>query len=652
MPFRWNPREHVTLGQYVLKWFVISVPAGMLVGSAVALFLWSLDEATRLRFSTDMGAGVPWLIFFLPFAGMFLAWVYQRIGKSAEGGNNLIMEQIHDPGGGVPRRMAPLILGATLVTHLFGGSAGREGTAVQMGGSIASAVGRLFDFDRTDTRTLLMAGVAAGFGAVFGTPLTGAIFAVEVLAVGMLNFQSIVPCLIASAAGDWTTSAWGIHHTHYLIRGFGSIDLVRSAPELSWLLLVKVAVAAVAFGLASVLFGELAHGLQFLFKKTVPSPFLRPAVGAVIVILLAFAVGPDYLGLGVAADPGHPDQVSLMSSFREGGATWLSWWWKTLFTTVTLSSGFKGGEVTPLFFVGATLGNTMGRLLSAPIGLFAGLGFIAVFAGATNTPLACTIMGIELFASGQPELLRSGFAVYCATACFVSYIMSGHSGIYLSQRVGVPKCFLPRLSPDTTLRSVRQLQPSFGLRNLPLLRRPARPRSSLEEATPAIALSAVVSHGAPHVAAPTGATSMSSYQVKEREIGQCRIYMTPGERRSARGFRRIFAKPLYQEIIAAARKDGIPNAAAHHTHYGYSSNGRIQADSGDIPNDRVNLCVELIGARDELERFCRKHGELLHGKVIVYKHMEHWEIGEQEALRRVEVPLEELDVDVESSSAG
>jgi H+/Cl- antiporter ClcA len=461
MPFRWNPREHLALAVYFLKWLCIGVPVGAIIGSCVAGFLWALDQVTRLRWSTDTSIGLPWLLFLLPVAGMGIGWMYHLFGKSVEAGNNLIMEQIHQPGGGVPSRMAPLVLIGTVATHLFGGSAGREGTAVQMGGSISSTVARWFRFNTVDTRTLLMIGIAGGFGAVFGTPLTGAVFALEVLAIGLIDFQSMVPCLIASIVGDWVTTAWGIHHTHYTIAALSGALNIHSI-GINWLLLGKVTLAAIAFGLASVVFAELTHGLNRIFKQVIPSPVFRPAAGAVVVILLAYLIGPDYLGIGVTADPRYPQQVSIVSCFHSGGATCWSWWWKILFTAVTLSCGFKGGEVTPLFFVGAALGNTLARLLHAPVDLFAGLGFVAVFAGATNTPLACTIMGIELFASSQTDLIRSGFVVYLATACFVSYLLSGHSGIYLSQRIGSPKIFSTDLPADMSLRHARELQPRLG----------------------------------------------------------------------------------------------------------------------------------------------------------------------------------------------
>ncbi len=483
MPIRWNPREHVAMAAYVGKWLLIAIPVGAVVGSAVALFLWALDLATRARWATEVGSHhIPWLLYLLPIAGMAIGLMYHHFGKSVEAGNNLIIDQIHEPGGGVPARMAPLVLIGTVVTHLFGGSAGREGTAVQMGGSIASTVAHYLRLDRQSTRTLLMAGIAAGFGAVFGTPLAGAIFAIEVLAIGSMSFASIVPCLIASIAGDWTVSAWRIKHTHYSIH-----SLTTASAGLDWLLLGKVVIASIAFGLASVLFAELTHGLHAVFKSlaksidqskgvtdpsadatatrsiarrwlnAIPGAAWCPAIGGVIVIVLALLISPDYLGLGVTAPAGRSGIVTIVSCFTPEGATYWSWWWKILFTAVTLAAGFKGGEVTPLFFIGAALGHTMARLLGVPqVDLFAGLGFVAVFAGATNTPLACTIMGIELFTAGQADMIHSGLVVYLATACFLSYLFSGHSGVYLSQRITTPKLFGTKLKPGASLRSIRR----------------------------------------------------------------------------------------------------------------------------------------------------------------------------------------------------
>ena len=430
MPFRWKPREHAALLYYTAKWLLLLIPVSASIGSAVAFFLWSLDCVMRFRWEH------PWLLYLLPVAGVGIAALYHGFGKSAEAGNNLIIEQIHKPGGGVPKRMAPLVLFATLATHAFGGSAGREGTAVQMGGSIAAAFGKLFGLDAHDLRVLLMTGIAAGFGAVFGTPLAGAIFALEVLALGRMNYDALIPCLIASILGDWTCTLWGIHHTSYHIA-------LSADPHLNAALMGKVALASVAFGVAGMLFSETAHGLNTLFKK-IKSPLLRPALGGALVITLTLLLGTeDYLSLGVTSP--DPQGVSILTAFKPGGAHAMSWFWKLLFTCVTISSGFKGGEVTPLFFVGATLGHSLARLLGAPIDLFAGLGFVAVFAGASNTPLACAIMGIELFGHE--------YAIYFAAACFIAYLFSGHSGIYLSQKIGTPKT--PTLQLDESLRSAR-----------------------------------------------------------------------------------------------------------------------------------------------------------------------------------------------------
>jgi H+/Cl- antiporter ClcA len=296
--------------------------------------------------------------------------------------------------------------------------------------------------------------VAAGFGAVFGTPLTGAIFAIEVLAIGRMSYEALWPCLIGGIVGDCATGAWGIGHTQYHVTTFAALGLKTQFVAINWILLLKVFIAAIAFGLASVLFTELTHGISRLFKRLIPAPVVRPTVGGMMIIGLVYLLGTrDYLGLGVTTDPHTPGGVSILSCFETHGAAPLSWWWKTLFTAITLGSGFKGGEVTPLFFVGAALGNTMAHVLGAPVDLLAALGFVAVFAGATNTPLACTVMAIELFGK-QPGLVGTGFVSYAAVACFVAYLLSGHSGIYLSQRISTPKrpIALPANASLQTLR--------------------------------------------------------------------------------------------------------------------------------------------------------------------------------------------------------
>ena len=428
--------ERLRHGVVVLHWVAILAPLAMAVGAACALFLWALDQATLLRFH------YPWLLFLLPVAGFLIGLVYFKIGGQAEGGNNLIVEQIHAPGGGVPFRMAPLILVATVLTHLFGGSAGREGTAVQMGGSLASAWGRLCKLDDDGTPVILMAGIAAGFGAVFGTPIAGAVFAMEVLAVGRMQYRALVPCLGAALLADWTCQTLGIHHTAYHI----AVPPGVVHPLVDPLLLLKVVVAAIGFGLTSLVFAEANHRLGGWAKRSIGFPPLRPAVGGLAVIALVYLCGTrDYLGLGILSE--HAGAVTIPGLFAPPVHDW-SWLLKMVFTVVTLSFGFKGGEVTPLFFIGAALGNALSPILGVPVDLLAALGFVAVFAGAANTPLACTLMGIELFGAT--------YGLYMAVACFIAYLCSGHSGIYLSQRIAVPKTAAPGLAAEATLRDARQ----------------------------------------------------------------------------------------------------------------------------------------------------------------------------------------------------
>lgn len=431
--------EQVKIARHLLYWTALIIPLSIAVGSSVALFLWIMEIAAAARWSHL------WLIFFLPLAGVIITFIYKQYGKNSDAGNNLIMDEIHKPGGGIPSRMAPLVLISTVITHLFGGSAGREGTAVQVGGSLASFFSKLYNLKQEDKRILLMCGMAAGFGAVFGTPVTGAIFALEVLAIGRIKYDALIPCFIASVLADIVCAAYGIHHTQYKITYISNLMQWFSYKTFNFALLTKVIVAGVAFGLVGFVFAELSHFIKDKSHQYIHNKWLIPIIGGVAVVGISYLIGTfDYLGLGVTNPTGG---VSIVSAFTAGGATYWSWFWKLLLTAITLSTGFKGGEVTPLFFIGATLGNTLALVSDSPVDLFAGLGLIAVFAGATNTPLACTIMGVELFGSEN--------VLYYAVACFTAYYFSGHSGIYHSQRVAVSKFHVTN-DKEHTIKELKQ----------------------------------------------------------------------------------------------------------------------------------------------------------------------------------------------------
>jgi PII-like signaling protein len=315
-----------------------------------------------------------------------------------------------------------------------------------------------------------------------------------------------------------------------------------------------------------------------------------------IVIGLVYLFGTrEYLGLGVWSP--HPADVTISSLFLPDRVDHWSWLLKLIFTVVTLASGFKGGEVTPLFFIGAALGNALSWLLGAPTDLFAALGFVAVFAGASDTPLACTIMGVELFGGEH--------TAYIATACFISYLCSGHSGIYLSQRLVVPKSNHSLVPAGIVMRQARELSS-----RIPLITMAGR------------------SPNLPSITTDRKVAAMSSsHAVTANEVGMIRIYLKPGERAEGSKIRNIFAaRPLYRKIVQEAKSAGIMNAVAHHAHYGYSNHGHIQETGIETPNPDLTVCVELIAPRKNLEQFCRTHGALLEKKVVIYKHLEHWTI--------------------------
>jgi len=388
----------------ILQWTWLGVAVGIACGAASAAFLILLERATLYRESHRF------IVYTLPLAGLVIGLIYESWGKPIKGGNNLIIDTIHDDAEQIPLRMAPMVLIGTVLTHLFGGSAGREGTAVQMGASLADEIAHRFRVSREKRRQLLAAGIAGGFGSVFGTPIAGMIFGLEVVAIGRMELDALVPALIASVVGDFVTRHLGVAHTIY-----------PPAPlvDLTIPVLGKLALIGVAMALATIAFVELTHALKKTAEARIPRLPIRMFLGGCAIVVLWKLFGTDdYLGLGVP---------TIVRAFSDPNLVWYAFAAKLVFTAVTLSAGYLGGEVTPLFFVGATLGSVAARVLGLPIALGAGVGIAAVFAASANTPIALSIMAVELL--GAPSF------PHVVIVCVIAYLLSGHRGIYPSQRI-------------------------------------------------------------------------------------------------------------------------------------------------------------------------------------------------------------------------
>ncbi|MFM1996184.1 MAG: hypothetical protein RLZZ111_571 [Planctomycetota bacterium] len=386
------------------QWLALGGLVGLLCGVASAGFLWLLERATVFR------TGHEALVYALPVAGLVIGGLYERFGRPIKAGSNLVIDAIHDDGPEIPLRMAPMVLLGTVATHLFGGSAGREGTAVQMGASLTDWVAHRLRVGRQVRRQLLAAGVAGGFGSVFGTPVAGTVFGLEFVVLGRIEYDALVPALVAAVVGDMTTRGLGIAHTHY-----------PAAPHvpLTPLLLLEWLLFAATVAVVATAFIELTHFIKARGERLVPRLPVRMFLGGLAVVALWQLVATsDYLGLGVPllerafTDPTIPPHAFAV---------------KLVFTALTLGAGFLGGEVTPLFVIGATLGNVLARSLGIPVELGAGVGMAAMFAAAANTPLALSLMAMEL--------LGAATFPHVFIVCVLAYLLSGRRSIYPAQRL-------------------------------------------------------------------------------------------------------------------------------------------------------------------------------------------------------------------------
>lgn len=392
------------------KWLLLILLIGGTVGSISAFFLEALDYVTNQR-----NQNMYW-VYALPIGGLLIGYCYFYLDKGIKGGNNHLIKEMILPKKRIHWKMTPLVLFGTLATHLFGGSAGREGTAVQMGGATADQFAGLVESGKNTRKIILRMGVAAGFASIFGTPIAGVLFAYELGRDKQFDFTSVLPIVLVSYTADYACILWGVGHTTYEI---------SQLPEFSINTLLWVLLAAVLFGLSALSFNYLKKGFVLLFKKVIKFPPLRPFFGGVVLLAAVLIMdSTKFLGLGIPTiEAAFHTQETIYTALI-----------KIIFTAFTLGAGFKGGEATPLFFIGATLGSALILFIPLPISLLAGLGFIAVFAGSTNTPIACVAMGAELF----------GIAAlpYYIIVCLIAFLITGNTSVYSQQREYLKKISL------------------------------------------------------------------------------------------------------------------------------------------------------------------------------------------------------------------
>lgn len=385
-----------------IKWIIFAIIVGVIVGLCGTAFYFALSLVTVLRTQNT------WLIFLLPLGGVGIVAMYRILHNEKDTGTNLVISAIHSDDE-LPLRMAPLIFVSTLITHLFGGSAGREGAALQMGGSIGNALCKLFRFDDKDKHVMIMCGMSAAFSALFGTPMAAAILPMEMVSVGVMYYIALVPCVISSLVAHGIAYSFGVSNELFLIHYIPKFTIVSA---------IEISILAILCALVSILFCVLLHKSEDLYKRFFANPYIRVIAGGCIIIVLTLLVGnQDYNGTG----------INIISHCINGTVRPEAFLLKMIFTALTLGAGYKGGEIVPSFFTGAAFGCLFGNLLGFSPTLCTAVGMTAVFCGVTNCPITSLLISFELFGyDGMPYFLL-------ATA--LSYMLSGYFGLYRSQKI-------------------------------------------------------------------------------------------------------------------------------------------------------------------------------------------------------------------------
>ena len=390
-------------GAAFLKWLLYSCLIGVIVGLVAVAFHFGIDMAAELR------GEYPWIVWLLPLGGMSIVLLYRVCGMEKDRGTNLVLVAVRDAER-LKLRTAPLIFLSTILTHLVGGSAGREGAALQLGASLSAWIGRVLRLDEKDNRIVVMCGMAAAFSTLFGTPLTAVVFAMEVVSVGVMYYAAMVPCLLSAYTAALVAHGFGLHAIH----GYPVYD----ALELEVVPILQAAALGAMCAALSIFFCKAMHTAPKLYAKYLPDPLVRAAVGGGLVLVLTLLLGNQtYNGAG---DP-------VIRQMLAGETIPEAFLLKILFTALTLGAGFRGGEIVPVLFTGCAFGTWAGPLLGLPHDFSGALGMAAVFCGATNCPLSSIFLAFELF-GGQ------GLPLY-ALCCGVAYMLSGYYGLYSEQKI-------------------------------------------------------------------------------------------------------------------------------------------------------------------------------------------------------------------------